>query len=283
MVQIVIYYPYLDGTSTSLIDMYFNLKHYISDVECYVVIDTNDMKRNISYLQQLKNSVPDIFVYKTITMNQLYTKQWDKLIMSFGVFRFIDSLPMNYNNLFILDAGRMIYDYHMNHSKHINYIKGLSNISIYGNKMNQFHCDNFDKYYIWYHKFSKERFDYLKCLESKQKVISMEDRLKTGNIPLEALYCNELSYHRYDKMWGNGIFNCQENIGKLIFEFSAMNKKVVYSPQNKQCDDGLTEYLSLFGINDNEQQEIHITEEQLFDVLGMNLNDVILKHIRNEW
>jgi hypothetical protein len=73
---------------------------------------------------------------------------------------------------------------------------------------------------------------------------------------------------------------CFENIGKMIFEFSALGKKVLYSPLNKDYSDGLEEYLGLFGIDDTVEQEIHISEEELFSVLGMKGNDVLLNDIR---
>jgi hypothetical protein len=281
MVQIVIYYPYLDGTTTSLIDTYFNLKRYMSDVECYIVIDPKNIKQNVAYLKQVHDSVPNSFKYTSISIEQLFQKKWDKLIMSFGVFRFLDKLPTHYNKLFLLDAGRVCRDYFCNNGKCINYVKTLKNVSVYGNKVNKQLFGNFNSYYLWYHKFSRERFDFLKQLQVKHRTASMSDRLNTGNIPFETLFADELFYERYDRTWGSDEPLYHENIGKLIFEFSALNKKVMYSSNNKKCDDGLTEYLSLFGINDNIEQEIHITEELLFDKLGMKQDDILLSHIRN--
>ena len=39
---------------------------------------------------------------------------------------------------------------------------------------------------------------------------------------------------------------------------------------------------SLFDIDDNISQEIHINEKRLFDILGMKDNDVLLKDILND-
>ena len=50
----------------------------------------------------------------------------------------------------------------------------------------------------------------------------------------------------------------------MIFEFSALDKKVYYSNDNKTHNDGLTYYLKLFDIDDNISQEIHINEKRLF-------------------
>ena len=68
----------------------------------------------------------------------------------------------------------------------------------------------------------------------------------------------------------------------MIFEFSALDKKVYYSNENKTHNDGLTYYLKLFDIDDNLNQEIHINEKRLFDILGMKDNDVLLKDILND-
>lgn len=53
MIDIVIYYPYLDGTTTSLVDLWFNLNHYIN-VKCNIVVDTKNIKQNVKYFMQLK-------------------------------------------------------------------------------------------------------------------------------------------------------------------------------------------------------------------------------------
>ena len=60
-----------------------------------------------------------------------------------------------------------------------------------------------------------------------------------------------------------------------------MNKKVFYSVKNKTIDDGLTNYLRLFNINDNFDQEITITPEEVIDKLGFKNNDLILELIDN--
>ena len=55
-----------------------------------------------------------------------------------------------------------------------------------------------------------------------------------------------------------------------------------YSRENKTQDDGLTEYLKLFGIDDNIDQEIKISEEELFDKLGMKDDDILLIDLLKE-
>lgn len=283
-IGIVIYYPYLDGTTTSLIDLYFNLSHYMN-VNCYIIIDTSqeNVKRNVKYIQTLKNSIPfDKFKFTYIQLSKLnefcLNHKFNNLILSFGIFRFLNTLPFHYNKLIILDSGRIIYDYYCCNSKFISYVKSLNNVFILGNNMNK-HFFNYEQYFLYYHKFSHERFDFLKCILSNDLVVTENVREKTGNIDMKYLQSNKLYYNRWRDVKGdNKIYS--ENIGKMIFEFSALNKFVHYSPINKTHDDGLTEYLRLFDIDDNYELIIKISENELFDKLGFNDNDLILSIIK---
>jgi hypothetical protein len=244
-------------------------------VECYIAVDTDNVKQNIEYIKTLKKSVPSDFVSRTIPLNQIYDKQFDNLIVSFGIFRFVEWLPDKYNHLFILDAGRIAYDYIIDGSNHINYVKTLPRMTIYGNKANKLFFGDIENYKIWYHKFSQERFNHLKQLNVINQTLTEDKREITGNLKFDYLLSNELNYNRWREIKGD----YRENIGKMIFEFSALGKKVVYSPKNKTSNDGLTEYLALFDIDDTKEQEIKITEEQLFDKLGMKQDDVLLNDL----
>jgi hypothetical protein len=282
---IVIYYPFLDGTSTSLIDSFYNLKNYVNNIYCYILFDSskNMVKQNIEYIKTLNHSVPIKLlnpIYVDIHSLNEFIKhnKFNNLIMSFGVFRFIDSIPFQYEKLILLDAGRIIYDFYNQNSKFINYVKGLPNTIMLGNKMNQAFFD-WENYFIYYHKFSKERFNHLKKLHVIEGSVSSCKRTKNGNMLLNNMMLNELHYNRWRSVTDdNSVFS--ENIGKMIFEFSALGKKVYYSPLNKTHDDGLTEYLRLFNIDDSFEQQINITEQQLFDKLGFHKNDLLLSALK---
>ena len=60
---------------------------------------------------------------------------------------------------------------------------------------------------------------------------------------------------------------CMEAKGKLLFEFLYYNKYVYYNAVPKQCDDGLTDYLNYFNIDDNISQELKISKEEIYDKL----------------
>lgn len=69
-----------------------------------------------------------------------------------------------------------------------------------------------------------------------------------------------LKYHRY---YVGGL----EIKGKLIFEFKYFDKSVKYLSVNKSIDDGLTDYLKLFGIDDNFDQDVTISKDDIIDKL----------------
>ena len=66
--------------------------------------------------------------------------------------------------------------------------------------------------------------------------------------------------------------------GKIPFEFNYFQKPVYYDASTKQFDDGFTDYLRLFGIDDNKSQEISILRNELINKLvGYRKNDLILE------
>jgi len=74
--------------------------------------------------------------------------------------------------------------------------------------------------------------------------------------------------YKYSRsMRGGGTW--WENIGKLPFEFLLTGRRVLYSAAGKQVDDGLTELLREFGVDDNVDQELMIPvaalEQRFFD------------------
>ena len=69
--------------------------------------------------------------------------------------------------------------------------------------------------------------------------------------------------------------------GKIPFEFSYFQKPVYYDASTKMIDDGFTDYLNLFGINDNISQTILIPQKELYDKLINYKDDDIILQILN--
>lgn len=281
-VDIIFYYPQMNGITTSLFDMYFNLSKYGFDVKCYIFVDCADMKSNMKYIQTINKSIP-MSKLKYEFCNIGNVKLWIKthesknIIVSFAMMKYLDTFDFRYDNLIMLDSGLMFYDHIINDNQKNNYVQTIPNIKILGNPCNKkFFTDN---YYVYYHKFSFERLDYLNSLEKENGVFDELERNveDTDEVKFNSMKKNILKYQR----WRNVIDSVySENIGKLIFEFRYMDKKVYYSSANKSQDDGLTEYLRLFYFDDNITQEIEFTKQDVVNKLGFYKEDLVLEFLK---
>ena len=66
--------------------------------------------------------------------------------------------------------------------------------------------------------------------------------------------------------------------GKLPFEFNYFDKKVQYDSTSKMMDDGFTDYMKLFGLDDNHDQTIQIPKAEIKKKLvGMKNDDLVLQ------
>jgi hypothetical protein len=281
-VDIVFYYPQMNGITTSLFDMYFNLKKYGCNIKCYIFVDCADMKNNMKYINTINKSIPIAGMnYEFCNIGKL--NEWinnhksENLIVSFAIMKYLSTFDFRYDNLIMLDSGLMFYDYIMNNNKKNKYVQNIPNIKILGNPCNEkFYTNN---YYVYYHKFSLERLNYLDSLDKKNGVFDELERNAedTDEIKFNSMLKNTLKYQR----WRNVVDSIySENIGKLIFEFVYMNKKVYYSSENKSQDDGLTEYLRLFDFDDNVTQEIKFTKQDVINKLCFHKDDLVLKLLR---
>ena len=62
----------------------------------------------------------------------------------------------------------------------------------------------------------------------------------------------------------------------MRIEFAYLSKEVYYTSENKMMNDGLTEYLQLFNIDDNYDQHIKLDVNRFEEVLFLNKDDIIL-------
>ena len=137
----------------------------------------------------------------------------------------------------------------------------------------------------YYHKFSKERLEWLYTGVDNGKIYYRDEKVKEGS----KIYYKT----KNDRMTYKEIFECSEyhymrwygfeNIGKMIFEFLWMGKKVKYYLYDKLRDDGLTEYMRLFGVDDNVGGYLDISKEEIEDKLFMKEEDEILGILRKVW
>lgn len=260
----------MNGVVTSLIDMYFNLSHYYSDIEFNITYNNAHSVNNFIYYK---------IDYPYINFTPLNKKtDFDILIVSPDFIGQHNTTfkKFKYNKLIILDSCKLYIDYCRNNNFTANKINEIPLYYMLGNKFNKKFITNKENYYIYYHKFSKERLDFLENKYKNEEDI-LTRRFETDEKYFSLLHrfsCyNYQRYHIYNKK------DYIENIGKLIFEYRYLNKPVYYSAKTKTMNDGLTEYLSLFNINDNMSQEIKITKHDIEDKLFMKSDDFILKII----
>lgn len=282
-VGIILFYPQMNGITTSLFDLYFNLKKYgVVNLKCYIFIDCLKLQEQMLYIKTIYKSLPLNKVNcEFIDINNIdkfyKNNKFNVLIVSFSITKYLSCLKFCYNKLIVLDSGLMFYDYITNNNIKNNYIEQMENVFVLGNRINMnFYRNN---YYLYYHKFSNERLEFIK---NKFPVInqvfneSVRNTEDTDEIKFKYMMYNKLEYQRWREIT-KGIYS--ENIGKMIFEFLWLGKKVHYSPKNKSQDDGLTDYLSLFNIDDNVEQNLNITKNEIENKLFMKKNDLILKLI----
>lgn len=265
MVNIVCGYFKMNGTVTSLLDTYFNLKKYLNDVTFNIVCNPKHIKNFLKYKCD----------YPNIECIALKKTSFDTLIISadfIGQYYNIFKL-FNYNKLIILDSFKIYIDNYKNKNFTANIINELQKCYVLGNNFNkQFFKSN---YYLYYHKFSKDRLDFLKLKYSDSNDSTILLRKESD----KDYYLHKFSSYNYERFHTCDNVTYIENIGKMIFEYRYLNKQVHYSIHNKTIDDGLTEYLSLFDIDDNYSQDIFITEKDIQDKLFMKDNDLILSII----
>lgn len=267
-------YKKLNGAFTSLVDTYFNLIHYNYDIRFNIKVD------NIHQFIREKKEYPYIKFYPNIAK-----KQYDIIIISADFIEQEKELfnSLSYKHCIILDSCKIYIDTIKNNNYTSNYINHMTdNVHILGNKFNKTFITN-KNYYIWYHKLSQKRLQFLQELYIKPQKTILHRTNNNDNIydidtisnSFHSYKCIE--YNRY-RSW-DGCVSYVENIGKLLFEFLYLGKKVFYSPVNKTMDDGLTEYLGLFGVDDNIEQELKISPEQIEDKLFMKEDDIIIQLI----
>ena len=264
MINIVCGYLKLNGAVTTLLDIYFNLKKYFSDIEFNLICNLRNTKNFITYKDE----------YPVVDFKSVKTHNFDTLILStdfigqfYNIFRLF-----HYKKLILLDSYKIYIDYYRNDNFTANKINDISEqYYILGNNFNsKFFKSN---YYTYYHKFSKERLDYLENkYKNEQHILKRKEDDKD-------FFLHKFSSYRYERFHTCDNITFLENIGKLIFEYRYLNKPVYYSSNKKTIDDGLTEYLSLFGIDDNNSQDILITKNDIRNKLFMKDNDLMFEII----
>ena len=274
-------YNTISGSTIDYIDLYYNLKKYLP-VKLIILVNYNKYlsvkKLLLSYFN--KKIVKELIKYFRINTDNI--KENDTIICKYGCLLDNYINIEKYKNIYIIADLRLachcivnINRYYLYHSN----IKG-----IFTSPFLKKYYENHDILHEYYVKLSKYRLDNIVINNTYNNFNDWENYYNLKNaIDFNIHKYKKLTWFRHQVENQSYCFNqCLEMKGKLIFEFLYFGKQVHYSPINKQFDDGLTDYLSLFNIDDNKEQDLNISKEEIFDKLvKFDETDQFLRYITN--
>ena len=279
----------IDGTITESLDLHYNLKEYGIDSD--IALFFNPIR-----LDHIKKRLHVIFCYKFYfdTVNMLHSQD--------TVNEFLNTLLPQYDIIFVsvpilyYDYGAVIRD----NAKIISYISTRTYLHLRKNQ-NLAKLFYSKKFFFLYTDFAQKELDKHKgitCNLLKYYVPLSEYRLQctntcvkykvcydNKNYELDAKYNHNFNVHHYQIIkWrrrGRDFLHKGLNLeikGKLPFEFNYFGKKVQYDSTSKMMDDGFTDYMKLFGLDDNHDQTIQMPKAEIEKKLvGMKNDDLILQ------
>lgn len=264
------FYNGISGTFTSLVDTYFNLKRFGVDCRFHLFLEkTSTIKNALTFFPEIDF---DIIQSKKefIEANKTFVNLVASAETIYSMF-----VPVTAKRIIVLDS--LSFYRLKNDTRFRSRMNMLKNAYFLMNPWTEYLFDSvYGKKFTYYHKFSRERLDFLK---KKFKICNNNNILcrKYGrkNPEFNSFEYDSLYYYRYVCVDGNFV----ENIGKLIFEYRYLEKDVYYSPHTKTIDDGLTFYLKLFNVDDSACQDIYISDRDIESRLLMSENDVMLNII----
>ena len=263
---------YIGGNLIDCLDLYYNLRDYIK-CDYFILIQANQLRL---FADKLKNTFKQK-LYKDIIKHirpynyQIDFDKYDLFIYRYNYYQMNPSITQYKGILLNGWSATQELIYYKN-NVFTNFIHIVTTPFIL-----QF--DKTSNYFMYFHKLSQLR---LKNLIYKNKNISFSDYQTYESLKSHENFnihnYKTLEYNRH-KVDDTDFY--MEMKGKLIFEFLYFGKQVHYSPVNKCFNDGLTDYLALFGIDDNIEQDLHISKESIFDKLvKFDENDELLQFIK---
>ena len=258
-----LYCGHIHGSFIDCLDTYYNLKLAGYNCDLVILVHLQYVKPLIKRLNTLYMPVLVNDIVKHISSNINNVSPADIIICKYESIKngLIDC--NKYNNIYLINDWTLTADFINKTSidfDNIDSIKGILGTPFLQQYTNKLIVD--------YIKFSKYRLDNMR-ISYKLDVFSQYNEYDTLK---QQQYFNIHNYRRliYRRRKLDGLALCMEMKGKLIFEFLYFNKQVHYSPLNKCFNDGLTDYLALFGIDDNKEQDLNISKEELEQIIDGN-------------
>lgn len=244
---------HIHGSFIDCLDTYYNLKELGLDCELIILVHLQHINTWKSKLNQLYYPILVRDILKHINTKIPNINKDDIIICKYESLKNNTIDYHNYNNIYIINDLILTGDY----IKGTNVIN-IDNIdSIKGVLSTNFLKQFLHKVIINYIPFSKFRLDNMKV---SYKLGEFSD-YDNYHMLKQQDYFNVHQYQslKYSRHYLGGV----EIKGKLIFEFRYFNKPVKYLSIKKFMNDGLTDYLALFGINDNIDQDITISKDEI--------------------
>ena len=272
-------YNVISGTTIDYIDLYYNLKKYLP-VKLIILVNYNKYLnvRKLLFSYFAKNFANELVQYFRVNINNI--NENDVIICKYGCLLDNYINIEKYKNIYVIADLRLACHCFANINKQYLYhsnIKGVFAPPF----LNKYYL-NHDIFHDYYVKFSKYRLDNIVMNNTYNNFDDWKNYSSLKNkIGFNIHNYKSLTWHRHQVENQSYCFNqCLELKGKLLFEFLYFRKQVHYSPVNKCFNDGLTDYLSLFNIDDNIEQDINISREEIFDKLvKFDENDELLRLI----
>lgn len=275
---ITTFFGHWSGALVDYIDLYYNLRQFYS-VDFYIVIQISNKSRNMYiklvdfftrfYDDELSNDLKKHIIYSNENLNNNYdviiTKFYDLQI------NFYNFLTLNSKNRIIILHDFSFYFVNVKYNKYMCDILFGKNIKdIISSPSLNIHSVDGITYFNYCMGLSEYRL--------KHSNISYNGKLFDYDIDDYTLSKenNKFNVNNYSAIRfirREHSINSPESIqymeikAKLIFEFIYYGKSVIYTTKNKSLDDGLTDYLRLFNIDDDIEQEIKIDKKELYDKL----------------
>ena len=264
----------LDGSFIDCLDLYYNIREYI-DTDYYILLPP---EHTLLFLHKLK-SIFTIELYNNI-LKHIYPYNFpiDYSLYNLFIYRYNYYLTnpdiAKFNSILINSWTAMQELIYNRNNIFIRFKNVISTPFI-------LNYDRSRRYFIDYHKLSKYRLDNIMHNNILCNTFSNYDEYQelkvTKNFNVHNYSGLTYARHKHD----NTDFY-MEMKGKLIFEFLYFNKPVHYSPIHKYFNDGLTDYLSLFNIDDNIEQDLHISSSHIYhNLVKFTKHDKLVSFIKS--
>lgn len=267
-IKIIHYYlGIVDGVFTTLIDLYRNLNELNQDVSFEIIIPPwFDIK--------LKNFKVSLLPSGKVSINLDFMRNNE----NFGGYDLFECFTedLNHTSDIIITSIRSLYEISQGVPLSLNSDRFIVLDTLDSTRIKLGQFENLDKYITCNDTYFMSNPSNMGITKYKE----IEYYHKLNRVRLNHMqHWNQNSFYycrkdRYKALIKNDCY--AENIGKVIFEYLYLNKKVIYDPDGMFMNDGLFYYLKLFDVDANKKQDLIISKQQICDTLLMYKEDILL-------